>query len=942
MVKKTRIAGFLLVSAFGLSGCDNSSTSKESDNTTTLSVTVIDGYLQGALVWLDTNGNGTADSDEPQGRSGAQGVARLSVPKQITIENYSVMALATPENTIDADTGNPVPHAFVLSTPPGQRVISPLTTLVAVRMKQNLPNIAFPKNSEGHSQLAVEWVAESLGVKTESVLSDFIEEGDPISHYAASTLVLSGILPLDSDAWQQTVADDSTINDMLTVAKVLGQEVTSQIENLDPITINDMSDIAPLFTVKDQNGNCPTGFTSEAVSCVIDTDGDQIGNIKDEDDDGDGVKDADDAFPLDKTESVDTDNDGIGNNADPDDDNDGVNDDNDQLPLDPTDWLDTDSDGIGNITDTDDDNDGVEDSNDLFPLDASETIDSDGDGIGNNRDTDDDNDNVADVNDAFPLNAAESVDTDNDGIGNNTDIDDDNDNVADINDAFPLDDAESVDTDGDGIGNNRDTDDDNDSVSDSDDAFPFDASETTDTDSDGIGNNRDSDDDNDGVTDSDDAFPLDTFETKDSDNDGVGDNTDVFPTDPNEWADSDGDYVGDNTDAFPDNAAASIDQNGDGLPERWNSQCFKPCQDSSGLEIEWDGLGPATLQGRSDGIGVDLVILGDGFTADDKQAFKNTVNGVIQQLYNEASIKQHIRGWNIHVVGTESNESGIKSSPTADHVDTFFDSYFGCHNIARLYCVNVSRVKSETNKHFPQWDILLLAGNSKQYGGAGYSKLGTFSLAGSAIQIAIHELGHSFAGLADEYSYGKTSPPWKEPNQPNITINSNAQSLKWKHWIDYQNNNVIPAESHRVGHFEGGRYVKEGVWRPTGNSIMRSLGKPFHAVNAEAWALKVYQHGAPILSQTPAESLVNAPIEHMLSEPVTLSIESVYDINNLQVEWFINGTKADNDEQLSFTPVINSTGAYHVEVKVKDSSGLILNDPKGYSQDSRSWHLEAK
>jgi len=52
----------------------------------------------------------------------------------------------------------------------------------------------------------------------------------------------------------------------------------------------------------------------------VDTDSDRIGNNADTDDDGDGVNDTSDAFPLDSTESVDTDGDGVGNNADTDDD----------------------------------------------------------------------------------------------------------------------------------------------------------------------------------------------------------------------------------------------------------------------------------------------------------------------------------------------------------------------------------------------------------------------------------------------------------------------------------------------------------------------------------------------------------------------------------------------------------------------------------------------
>ena len=65
------------------------------------------------------------------------------------------------------------------------------------------------------------------------------------------------------------------------------------------------------------------------------------------DDDGDGVYDLLDAFPLDSTESVDTDNDGTGDNADTDDDDDLVLDADDAFPLDSTESVDTDNDGTG-------------------------------------------------------------------------------------------------------------------------------------------------------------------------------------------------------------------------------------------------------------------------------------------------------------------------------------------------------------------------------------------------------------------------------------------------------------------------------------------------------------------------------------------------------------------------------------------------------------------
>ncbi|MEK9820455.1 MAG: thrombospondin type 3 repeat-containing protein, partial [Pseudomonadales bacterium] len=238
----------------------------------------------------------------------------------------------------------------------------------------------------------------------------------------------------------------------------------------------------------------------------------------DPDKDDDGVDNAADAFPEDAGADTDTDGDGKPDIAyfvtdgvrstsvdearsDDDDDNDGVKDVNDAFPTDETEYLDTDGDGVGNNADTDDDGDGALDAADAFPLDASETTDTDGDGIGNNTDTDDDADGVKDTRDAFPLDPAEYLDTDGDGVGNNADTDDDGDGVADVSDPFPLDGAETLDTDGDGIGNNTDTDDDADGVKDTRDAFPLDPAEYLDTDGDGVGNNADTDDDGDGVAD---------------------------------------------------------------------------------------------------------------------------------------------------------------------------------------------------------------------------------------------------------------------------------------------------------------------------------------------------------------------------------------------------------------------------------------------------------
>ena len=252
-----------------------------------------------------------------------------------------------------------------------------------------------------------------------------------------------------------------------------------------------------------------------------DTDQDGLDNIKDPDDDNDGVADFEDRFPGDALEWADRDRDRVGDNSD-------------AFPDDGREQFDTDGDGIGDRADTDDDGDGLADDTDDHPL------DTDNDGEDNRDDSDDDNDGVADPDDAFPLNSAESADFDADGVGDNADADDDNDGVLDIDDDLPFNAAESVDTDGDGTGDNSD-------------AFPADPDETLDTDGDGQGNNADTDDDNDGTPDTADAFPFDATESADSDSDGIGDNKDAFPNDSAEWADTDADGIGNNADTDDDN-----------------------------------------------------------------------------------------------------------------------------------------------------------------------------------------------------------------------------------------------------------------------------------------------------------------------------------------------------------------------------------------------------
>ena len=311
----------------------------------------------------------------------------------------------------------------------------------------------------------------------------------------------------------------------------------------------------------------------EVSDIPMDLDLDGICDAIDDDIDGDGTLNADDAFPTNPAEWNDFDGDGIGDNADNDDDNDLVLDSADAFPYDQYEWIDTDGDGVGDNADLNDDGDAWTDAEEFAcgsdPLDSDSVPDDyDGDDICDKVDTDDDGDGYPDVLDAFPYDATENSDNDRDGLGDFSDTDDDNDGWLDDEEpncgTDPMD-ATSVpaDNDLDHDCDVSDQDDDNDGTLDIDDVFPFNPNEQNDLDGDGTGDNSDIDDDGDGW--------LDTTELICRNAGGYGDprNADVMPVDNETDVGADGDFGTDDDTIVGDGLCNSIDpdDDNDGFPD---------------------------------------------------------------------------------------------------------------------------------------------------------------------------------------------------------------------------------------------------------------------------------------------------------------------------------------------------------------------------------------
>ncbi|HEX2295711.1 MAG TPA: M64 family metallopeptidase [Actinomycetota bacterium] len=265
----------------------------------------------------------------------------------------------------------------------------------------------------------------------------------------------------------------------------------------------------------------------------------------------------------------------------------------------------------------------------------------------------------------------------------------------------------------------------------------------------------------------------------------------------------------------------------------------------------------------------DLVILSDGYQASQMTQYAADVQRFVDTMFRTPPFDELRRAINVHRVDVTSTDSGaddpVACGGSGATARTFFDATFCGGGIQRLLVVDNATALSTAGAQVPQWDVVLVLVNSTIYGGAG-GAVATFSLAAGAEQIALHELGHTAFGLADEYetlrgcASGETDrnnhPATAELAQANVTINTDRATLKWRHLVraatripTTENANCAqcdpqpsPVPAGTVGLFEGADSYHCDGYRPEFNCMMRTLGSPFCAVCRERISAVLTRH----------------------------------------------------------------------------------------------------
>ena len=255
-----------------------------------------------------------------------------------------------------------------------------------------------------------------------------------------------------------------------------------------------------------------------------------------------------------------------------------------------------------------------------------------------------------------------------------------------------------------------------------------------------------------------------------------------------------------------------------------------------------------------DGSRFNLVLVAEGYQAGELGNFASDAQQFVDFFVATPPFTSTCRAFNIWRLDVTSSESGADDPTSADpdfcknasgaEKDTFFDATF-CDDgkIRRLLGVDGAAVIAAVTAEVPAWDQAIVIVNSSIYGGQGGTP-GTTSLSGDWENIAIHEVGHSVFGLADEYEYwagcssGETdrdNHPAVEPGQVNVTIESDPTLVKWSALVDP----TMPTTSNAdcavcdpqpnpvvgqvVGVYEGAHYYHCDAFRPVFSCMMRDF-----------------------------------------------------------------------------------------------------------------------
>ena len=228
---------------------------------------------------------------------------------------------------------------------------------------------------------------------------------------------------------------------------------------------------------------------------------------------------------------------------------------------------------------------------------------------------------------------------------------------------------------------------------------------------------------------------------------------------------------------------------------------------------------------------VDIVILPEGYTQAEMGKFIKDCDFFVTSLFDYAPYDRYRESFNVRGVMAPSEESGC--TMPGDHIykNTVMRFSFWTFDSER-YCMSTDNRDIRDLAGQVPYDQIYVLVNTDKYGGGGIYNFYCSSASSNSFSgdVIIHEFGHGFAGLADEYYNDETGYDHMynlevEPWEPNITTMVDF-SDKWGDMLDKKTPVPTPREKkyeQTIGVFEGGGYEPKGMYSPHMDCLMKTF-----------------------------------------------------------------------------------------------------------------------
>lgn len=187
---------------------------------------------------------------------------------------------------------------------------------------------------------------------------------------------------------------------------------------------------------------------------------------------------------------------------------------------------------------------------------------------------------------------------------------------------------------------------------------------------------------------------------------------------------------------------------------------------------------------------VDILIISDGYTAKDKEKFHKDVARLVGVMFNTEPFKSRQKDFNVRAIDRATYQAGISNPRKGVWKKSALGLSFNSFDSDRYVLTFENKILREIAAQAP-YDAIIMLANERKYGGGGIYNLWATVTSDTepSAYVFVHEFGHSFAGLADEYytspvSFDEYTPPGSEPWEPNVTALLDPNNVKWKHLVE--------------------------------------------------------------------------------------------------------------------------------------------------------------